>query len=95
MKRVLAGIYSPASFVVLPAIASLPIMAVEGEGDFIVPVMGAMWAALSFTAFCVGRGFEKQSVRRACATGAAVWSLLLALAMFGMTMAFMADGGWG
>lgn len=93
-RRLLVGVYAPAPFIVIPALASLPIMAVAGEGDFIISLMGAMWAALFVVAVRVRRNLEKGSLRRACATGTATLSLLLAVVMFAITAALISGGAW-
>ncbi|WBH16190.1 hypothetical protein [Sphingomonas radiodurans] len=93
-KRMLAGVYSPAPFVVLPAIASLPIMAVAGEGDYIIPVLGTMWAVLAVVAAAIRKRFEERTTSRACATGVMVQSTLLCLLMLLMTIAFATEGSW-
>ncbi|PZQ59126.1 MAG: hypothetical protein DI544_11965 [Sphingomonas taxi] len=72
----------------LPALASLPIMAVAGEGDYIIPVLGIMWAALMAVAVWVRRSSEVGSIRRSCATWVASYSALLAIMMLGMAFLF-------
>jgi hypothetical protein len=40
-----AGIWAAKIWIVLPALVSLPIMWLFGEGDYIVPVWGLLWMA--------------------------------------------------
>ena len=76
----------------LPALASLPIMAVAGEGDYIIPILGIMWVALTAVAVRVRRSSEVGSVRRSCATWVASYSALLAIMMLGMALLFATAG---
>jgi hypothetical protein len=86
--------YAAGPWTALPAIASLPIMAVAGEGDYIIIVLGVLWAALLIGAIRVRRGSEVGSTRRSCATWVSSYSALLSVLMFAIALAFASDGSW-
>lgn len=93
-KANLAGMYMAGPWIGLVAIASLPVMAVAGEGDYIIAVLGVMWLAQSIVALLVRRASEKGTVRRTCATWVLVWASILCVAMFLIAVAFASDGSW-
>lgn len=90
----LAGLYRAGPWVALPAITSLPMMAMAGEGDYIIAVLGALWAAMLAGAIHVRRKSALGSTRRSCATWVVFWSAILAEMMLAMTIAFMSEGSW-
>jgi len=40
----LKGIYLAKLWIVAPALVALPVMWLFGEGDYIVPILGILWA---------------------------------------------------
>ena len=88
----LSGMYAAKPWIGLPAIASLPIMAVTGEGDYIILVLGVMWAAMTAVAVRVRRNSEAVSVRRSCATWVASDSAFLAIMMFAFAFLIASAG---
>jgi hypothetical protein len=94
LRARLVGMYAAGPWTTLPAIASLPIMAVAGEGDYIIIVMGVLWAALLIGAIRVRRSAEVGSTRRSCATWVSSYSALLSLMMFGIALAIASGGSW-
>ena len=93
-KDNLAGIYMAGPWIGLVAIASLPIMAVAGEGDYITVVLGVMWLAQAIVALRVRRASETGTVRRACATWVLAWASILSVVMFLIAVAIAFDGTW-
>lgn len=93
-KAGLAGMAAAGPWTTVPAIASLPIMAVAGEGDYIIPVLGLMWGALMAVAIRVRRRSEAGSIRRSCATWVASYSAVLTVMMAGLTIVYASAGVW-
>lgn len=83
----LSGMYLAGPWTVVPAIAALPIIAVAGEGDYIIVVLGVLWLALLAGAFYVRRRSDVGTVGRSCATWVASYSGALAVMMFAMAIA--------
>lgn len=90
----LIGFYSAGPFVALPALISLPILMLAGEGDYIMLVMGLMWLTLWIGANRYRRTSPIGSAKRACALWVMIWSAILCVMLLTMAVGFLIDGGW-
>jgi hypothetical protein len=90
----LIGFYSTGPFVALPALISLPILMVAGEGDYIMLVMGLMWLALWIGAVRYRRTSAVGSVKRSFALWVMIWSAILSVTLLTMAVGFLIEGGW-
>ena len=90
----LIGFYSAGPFVALPALISLPILMLGGEGDYIILAMGLMWFALWFVALRYRRTTEVGSVKRSCALWVMIWSAILCVMLLTLAVGLLIDGGW-
>jgi hypothetical protein len=90
----LTGLYLASPWLAVPALLSIPILILFGDGDYIIPVLGVMWLASLIYALRVRKLAAPGSVRRATAFWVAIWSLILVFIMFGMTVAFCVTGQW-
>jgi len=88
-RAAVAGLFSANLWVVLPALALLPIMGVFGEGDYIVPIAAIMWAALFFYGLRVRRVAQPGSLARSRGFWISFWSAILALMMLIITITLL------
>jgi hypothetical protein len=90
----LAGLSTANLWVVVPALVSLPIMGIFGEGDYIVPVLGMLWAGLFVLGLRMRRSAPAGNVARSRSFWICLWSFILSGLMIVVTVAFIADGAW-
>lgn len=90
----LAGVWAAKFWIVLPALLALPMVMLFGEGDYLAPILGALW----FCAFLYGRrvrqGAEKGSVRAAQGLQIVIWSLPLSAMLLLYSISLALEGGW-
>lgn len=67
-------------------------MQVFGEGDYIVPVLGVMWAVLGIYGVRLRQSAPRGTERRARGFWIALWSIILSVAMFGLSAVFFVSG---
>jgi len=90
----LKGIWLAKIWIVAPALAVIPIAVLMGEGDYLVPLMGALWLAC----FAFGQNMRRSAaigtVRRSAGFQISMWSGILCVLMLIVTAAFLAEGRW-
>jgi hypothetical protein len=90
----LTGLYLAGPWLAVPALLSIPILMLFGDGDYTIPVLGAMWLTSLICALRIRKLAPPGSVRRTTALWVAVWSSLLVFVMFGMAITFWIAGQW-
>jgi hypothetical protein len=90
----LRGLWAAKLWIVLPVIIALPVMWLFGEGDYIVPILCALWLGCLRLGLKFYRSGDVGTVRKSMGLHTMVWSALLALMTFALTVAIAADGNW-
>jgi hypothetical protein len=83
------GYLSAKIWIVAPALISVPIMWVFGEGGYIVPIMGVLWAGLVIYGWRLRKSSPKRSAPRARGFWIAVWSFILSATCLGCSAIFL------
>lgn len=87
--------FAAGPYIGFTALITLPIMAIAGEGDYIVAVMAGLFAALCIYGVRMRRSAEKQSLRRSLGFWIALYSFFLAAGLAAIAIAFLFEpGGW-
>lgn len=90
----LKGIYLAKFWIVAPALIALPVMWLFGEGDYIVPILGVLWALCFLRGLRIRANAPLNSVERSRGFQISLWSFILAATMATLTIAFVAGGIW-
>ena len=94
-RKIVTGIYGAGPYVAVPALITLPIMAVAGEGDYIIAVLAGLYAALFIYGRHLRRSAEKGSTRRSLGFWIALYSILLACGFAAIAIALLFEpDGW-
>jgi hypothetical protein len=81
-----AGYLSSKIWIVAPALISLPIMWVFGEGGYIVPIVGVLWAGLFVYGWRLWKSSPLKSASRARGFWIALWAFGLSALCLGSSM---------
>lgn len=81
-------------WIVGPALLALLIMAIFGEGFYILPVMAVMWAATFIIGWRMRRAALPGTFRRAVGFWVCLWSAVLAVVMITVSLGMLGDGTW-
>ena len=90
----LRGIWAAKIWISLPVLVALPVIWLFGEGDYIAPVVCALWI------FCLRLGLRFYrtgsvgSVRKSMGLHTIIWATFFAILTFAWTMAILVDGNW-
>lgn len=90
----LKGIYLAKLWIVAPALIALPVMWLFGEGDYVVPILGVLWALCFLRGLRIRANAPLNSVERSQGFHISLWSFILAAVMATLTVSFVVGGIW-
>ena len=94
-RNSVGGMLAAGPYVGGTALITLPIMAVAGEGDYIIAVMAILFAGLSIFGWRKRRAADERSFERSLGFWIGCYSLILALLLAAIATAFLfQSGGW-
>ncbi|OCC24851.1 hypothetical protein MB02_05160 [Croceicoccus estronivorus] len=93
-KAFLGGLYAAKLYIAAPVLLGLLIMAIFGEGDYILAILAGLYTALAVHGERVRRAAEIRTFRRSLGFNTALWSSILAALCAMGAIAFAASGGW-
>jgi hypothetical protein len=88
------GLWAAKLWIMLPVLVALPVMWLFGEGDYIAPILCALWVGCFWLGLRFYRSSEVGTFRQSMGLHTIVWSALFALMTFAWTVAILVDGNW-
>jgi hypothetical protein len=90
----LRGMWAAKPLIALPPFLALPILLAFREGDYIAPIVGALWTLTAVYGNRLRIAAKPGSSIRFKGFCVTLFSIIGALSMFALTAAFIADGVW-
>ena len=88
------GLWAAKLWIVLPVVISLPVIWVFGEGDYIAPVLSALWLGCLIVGLRTYRSSAVGTVRHSMGLHTIVWSTIFALMTLVWTVVLAVGGAW-